>query len=132
MALHLFCYGSLTLAPIMRAVTGTLPASCPALLGDFSLSALAGEPFPAVVPHAGQHVRGLVYLHLRPLLLRRLDRYEGEMYRRVRVTPTLADGNRIEAWTYVLRMRYHHRCERRQWCMQKFLHRHAKPCLHRL
>ena len=132
MRARLFCYGSLTYAPIMRAVLGRLPSACRATMPGYTCIALAGEPYPALVPCNGTHVQGVVYLGLSPGSLRLLDNYEGELYRRVRVRPTLADGTRLEAWTYVLGMRYYHRKAHGRWSMQRFIARHSRVCLHRL
>jgi len=130
MPVHLFCYGSLCLAPVMRAVCGTVPDSCPATLHDFACFCLRGQPYPAIAPRPGVRVSGLVYLDVTPAQLRRLDRYEGTLYYRTRVRLDLHDGDKLEAWTYVLRMRYYHRRSRRQWSLQDFLHKDFKSSLH--
>ena len=62
---------------------------------------LAGEVYPAIVEAAGETVDGLVYRGLDGRQLARLDRFEGEMYRRVRVAVLVGDAA-LQAQVYVL------------------------------
>lgn len=129
---HLFCYGTLTQASIMRAVCGSVPVSRPAVLHDYACFGLTGRPYPAIVHRPGSRVNGLVYLNLQPAQLARLDQYEGTLYTRARVSLGLDGDECLEAWTYVLRMRYYHLRSRRPWSLQEFLHKDYKPYRHRL
>jgi gamma-glutamylcyclotransferase (GGCT)/AIG2-like uncharacterized protein YtfP len=62
-----------------------------------------GRGYPALLPDRARRASGwLVTLRDAPALLRRLDRYEGTEYRRVRVAAAPADeGTKTACWTYL-------------------------------
>lgn len=70
------------------------------VLADFALYELGS--YPGIVERVGDAVRGEVYL-VSGDVLGKIDFYEDEgiMYRRQKVSIQLADGSKIEAWTYV-------------------------------
>ncbi len=119
-----FVYGTLQFPDIARAVTGQeRPAAEPATLYDYARYAVKRAPFPAIVPEAGGHVRGLVYTGVGPAALARIDAFEGEFYRRQTVTAVTDDGRRIEAYAYVVRLRYRARLTHGAWDEDAFAHR---------
>jgi len=60
-----------------------------------------GLGYPALLPDGSARAPGWVVDVRDPaVLLRRLDRYEGPQYRRIRVAATPDDGPRIACWTY--------------------------------
>lgn len=104
---RLFVYG--TLAPgrvnahVMADIPGRWePASVIGTLLQEGWGAAAG--FPGIVlDEDGAEVSGLVFSsdHLAEHWAR-LDEFEGEGYRRVPTTATLADGSRVQAYVYSL------------------------------
>ena len=56
-----------------------------------------------------------------PRALERLDRFEGEMYRREQVEVVLADHQTLRAETYVMRPEYYHRLSQHDWTLEGFL-----------
>jgi gamma-glutamylcyclotransferase (GGCT)/AIG2-like uncharacterized protein YtfP len=61
-----------------------------------------GRGYPALLPDSVNRAPGwLVTLRQTPVLLGRLDRYEGDEYRRIRVAAVIDDGTRTACWTYV-------------------------------
>ena len=61
-----------------------------------------GRGYPALLPDSANRGPGwLVTLRQAPVLLGRLDRYEGDEYRRIRVAAVIDDGMRTACWTYV-------------------------------
>lgn len=101
MSAHVFAYGTLMCADIMRAACGGLPAARPARLDGFSRHPVAGEEYPGIRANSGHAVDGVLYLDVSPEQLARLDAFEGAQYLRRPVTVRLADGSRQEAQTYV-------------------------------
>ena len=104
---RLFVYG--TLAPgrsnhaQVAGIEGTWqPATLRGRLYEEGRGAAAG--YPAVVPgEAFGEVAGLVFASDQlDAHWARLDAFEGEGYRRTRVTVTLDDGSRVAAWVYAL------------------------------
>ncbi len=88
----------------MRSVCGYIKQGIPAQLMGYRRRGLYGEDYPAIVPDRQYLVQGLLYTGITSAQLRAIDRYEGELYRRIQVSVA---GRR--AWTYVLRPRYYHR-----------------------
>ncbi len=117
--MDLFVYGTLMLPEIMHAVSGCDAPGEPAVLADYRRRRVAGEAYPAIVEAAGETVEGLVYCGLGHRQLERLDRFEGEMYRRVRVGVTMSGVPR-QAQAYVLQPQYRHRLTDRPWSLQDF------------
>ncbi len=104
MVLPLFCYGTLTIPAVMRAVAGAVPRAVSAELPGFRCVFLAGRPYPGVFP-AHACTRGMLYANPGSRAMARLDRYEGHEYRRRRVK--VRQGNRqLDAWVYVPDPRY--------------------------
>ena len=116
---RLFCYGTLCLPEIMRSVCGGLPEALPAHLMDYACYVLTGRLYPAIVPAKGESVGGVLYTGVRQAQFARLDTYEGGEYRRSQVWLETG-GDRLRAWTYVLRPRYYHRLSRRRWSPEQF------------
>jgi len=113
--MELFCYGTLIVPQVWRRVVGRLRPARPALLPGYARCRVAGEPWPAVVAQPGAETEGLVYSGLTGGDLRRLDAYEGRLYRRVRVEVEDTEGSRRPVWTYEIRPCYRHRLQRGDW-----------------
>jgi gamma-glutamylcyclotransferase (GGCT)/AIG2-like uncharacterized protein YtfP len=105
----LFCYGTLESPEVMRAVAGRDFPSEPARLRGYHRGLVRGAPYPAVVPRPGAVTPGVLYAGLDPRSLRRVDRYEGEMYAREDLPVEMPDGSTRRAWVYVLKRRWRHR-----------------------
>ena len=127
---ELFCYGTLCVADIMRRVSGSLPASAPATLTNYACYGLVGWVYPGIVPLKGARVDGVLYQGLSRAQLARLDAYEGEQYRRLRVWVAVEDGQRVQTWTYVLQPRYYHRLTGASWSLERFQREQLPIYLH--
>jgi gamma-glutamylcyclotransferase (GGCT)/AIG2-like uncharacterized protein YtfP len=116
----LFCYGTLQVAEVWRAVAGACPPSEPAHLPGYAGYRLAGEPFPAVVPQPLAETPGLLYQGVTPRQMRDLDAFEGRWYRRER-RPVRIGTKRVAAWVYVLGAGYRRRLTREPWNLERFI-----------
>lgn len=121
MSAHVFAYGTLMCADIMRAACGGLPASKPAQLDGFSRHPVAGEEYPGIRRSAGAQVCGVLYLDVTPAQLAQLDTFEGAQYTREMVPVTLTDGRRISAETYVFADHLLHLLQAGDWDYTRFL-----------
>jgi gamma-glutamylcyclotransferase (GGCT)/AIG2-like uncharacterized protein YtfP len=94
---QLFAYGTLLEGRVQRAVIGREVSGEPARLDGFRKTKLqeGNDVFPNLVPDAATCVTGRV-LTIDDAELSNVDRYEGDLYARHRVT--LSDGR--EVWTY--------------------------------
>lgn len=90
----LFVYGTLRDPEMLAAVIGRkVPASqrLGARAPGYRAAFLAGRSYPALVPGRGR-ARGFVLLGLSGEEMDRLDRFEGEEYRRAEIEVVVADG----------------------------------------
>ena len=101
MSRHVFTYGSLMFDAVWsRVIEGTY-ARVDGNVDRHRRFAIAGEDYPGMVPRDDSKVAGVLYLDVDEGDLRRLDRFEGDDYRRVAVAVAGADGNVRDAETYL-------------------------------
>lgn len=86
---------------------------------DYACYSLTGKQYPAIAPVKGEKVDGVLYTGLQKAQYARLDAYEGEEYWRRRVWVDIG-LERVQAWTYILRPRYHYRLSGRPWSLEHF------------
>lgn len=102
-----FVYGTLQFREVAEAVTGRRLQAYAARLDGYARFQVRGEPFPGIVPASGASVHGLVYTGVDPAALERIDAFEGELYRRERITVAPGDdGEPLAAETYIVRRRW--------------------------
>jgi gamma-glutamylcyclotransferase (GGCT)/AIG2-like uncharacterized protein YtfP len=87
-----------------------------------------GAPYPGVVPHPGATTRGWLTPALDPGTVRRLDAYEGPLYRRARARVAGESGHR-PAWVYVVRPDRRHRVSREPWDLDRFVREQLRDYL---
>ena len=94
---QLFAYGTLLNPGVQRAVIGREVSGGGARLPGFRKTTIedGDEVFPNLIPDPDEHVDGQI-LDLSDEELARIDRYEGDLYARHRVT--VSDG--LEVWVY--------------------------------
>ncbi len=97
-----FTYGTLAIDEVMHAVTGRQFPHREAVLEGYSAYLVRGQMFPAIVPDPNGSTPGVLYDEVDPATLNLLDRFEGELYQRLRVGILDADGATIEAHAYSL------------------------------
>ena len=128
MALPLFCYGTLELAPVMRAVAGRLPQQVAATLVGYRRRLVEGRHYPGIAPsNVNERVNGTLYQALRTQELLRIDRFEGNEYARRPVTVTTRAG-KARAWAYLIdarRARLGTAC----WDREAFVRQHLRRYL---
>ncbi len=126
---HLFCYGTLMYRPLLEHLTARGINCEAAQLPDFSCRKVKRADYPAIAPSVDSVVSGLLVRGVPPAAWQPLDRYEGEMYRRTMVFVQTADGEQVEAWTYVIRPRYLARMGQRNWQYSPAAENYAKAQL---
>ena len=124
----LFAYGTLVFPQVFAAVAGRALAGEPAALDGYLRRGLIGEIFPAIVAGAEHdRVAGVLYVGLEDREWSRLDRFEGDLYERRRVTVA-----GLDAFTYVLAARWRHRLAAEPWDPEAFARDHLDTFLSRL
>jgi gamma-glutamylcyclotransferase (GGCT)/AIG2-like uncharacterized protein YtfP len=127
MQYNLFAYGTLMVQQILHAVTGIDRAGMPGLLFGYQRRLLRGEVYPGIRPDRQARVAGILYANLTQPAWQRLDRFEGELYRRETVEVALADHQRMRAQTYVLKPQYYGLLSREPWTLEQFLNTGISP-----
>jgi gamma-glutamylcyclotransferase (GGCT)/AIG2-like uncharacterized protein YtfP len=118
--MRLFSYGTLQFPRVLSAVTGCHLDGDKAVLDDYACYLVEGKVYPGITPEHGASVEGLVYTGIGEAHFRKLDRFEGELYERVRVCVTDMEGNPLQAWTYVIRDSMRGRLTRTPWNRDDF------------
>ena len=117
-----FAYGSLMFADIMFGVTGSRYQSESALLRHYRRFAVRDELYPGILPKKGDIVTGVVYFDLTEAAWRRLDMFEGDMYRRKTVEVEFIGDRVASAQTFVVRPEFEFRLSRSEWSAKAFQH----------
>jgi len=118
---HCFTYGSLMCEDIFTLVTGLQMSAQPAILAGHSRHPVIGTDYPGIRRADHGRVSGMVYLHVPPAGLARLDDFEGSEYLREAVQVSLADGSTVEAWVYVFHPDQASRLAEGDWDFDHFL-----------
>ena len=118
--MRLFAYGTLQFPEVLSAVTGCHLEGERAVLDDYACYLVRGKVYPGVIPEREASVEGVVYAGIGEAHFRKLDRFEGDLYERVRVCLTDTEGNPLQAWTYVIRDALCDRLTRTPWNMKDF------------
>jgi hypothetical protein len=108
--------------PVWRTVTGRQDPSDPGRLNGYAIYRVRGETYPGIVPSDGSDalVNGCVYWDLDGPTVERLDRFEGEFYRRIPVSVDVMGGRPAACEAYVVRPSFTHILSRKPWSAQWF------------
>jgi gamma-glutamylcyclotransferase (GGCT)/AIG2-like uncharacterized protein YtfP len=118
--MRLFSYGTLQFPEVLSAVTGCHLEGARAVLDDHACYLLKGKTYPGIIPEHAASVEGVVYNGIGEAHFRKLDRFEGELYERVRVCATDTEGDPLQAWAYVIRDAMRDRLTRTPWNKKDF------------
>jgi len=110
----LFVYGSLLEPSLRRRLLGREIAAKPATLSGYRAYYLNNQGYPALRRMAGGVTPGMLLQGLSYEDLRRLDRYEGELYyrRKLKIRQGFAS---TRAWVYTLRKGHGRRLSAREY-----------------
>ena len=128
---HVFTYGSLMFPEVWSLVVAGVHRRVDARLDDHARFSIDGQTYPGTVFVAGAHVDGVLHLDVDEADVERLDRFEGDDYRRMSVDVETATGPmRAETYVYLL----HHRLSASSWEPDAFAMEHfiATYCRDRL
>lgn len=118
--MNLFTYGTLMAPDIMEEVSGIVLESVEATLPGYQRFQVRDEQYPGIVVADDQKVTGILYLNVSADAMKRLDLFEGDMYRRESVTCDLG-GETLPAMTYVVKEEHAHRLTSNAWDFDTFL-----------
>lgn len=118
--MNLFVYGTLMLPEIWHKVTRENKSHEKALLNGFFRSKLKGEVYPGIYRKNGCSVNGLIYYDVSHFTIEKLDMFEGERYRRIKVNATV-NGQSVQTETYVLSTNFHYLITEEEWNLEEFI-----------
>ena len=100
---QLFCYGTLQVPEVIRAVTGQTYAGQKATLQGYTIYRVKDAEYPGIVRSDNDEVEGILYKNVADKSMKVLDLFEGDLYRRQLQCVETADGRINQAWCYVIR-----------------------------
>lgn len=118
---NLFAYGTLMCEDIIKSVAGFLPGKQEGTLQGYRRLEIEGEQYPGLIVSEGFKVEGIIYYDIPEEGWQRLDRFEGEMYQRIKVCALLKDGSSVEVHTYVVKNEHVGRLRAKDWSFEQFL-----------
>ena len=114
---------------LFETISGIKAQSEKALLPGYRSYQLQHRSYPGIVQYAGAKVQGCLYRGLGRRQFKRLDEYEGVMYRRKLVTVRCEDGRSVKAWCYVIRDVHAGKLAQQEWSLDDFLQHHLDQTL---
>ena len=101
--MHVFTYGTLMFPEVWQAVVGRPFATERGRAAGFQIFRVRDAVYPGILA-AGptDAVDGVVYWDVDPDSVDRLDRFEGDFFRRRPIAVACDDGRRLEAAAYVV------------------------------
>ena len=99
----LFCYGTLQVPEVIRAVTGQTFAGQQATLQGYAIYRVKDAEYPGIVRSDNDDVGGILYKNVADKSMKVLDLFEGDLYRRQLQCVETVDGMISKAWCYVIR-----------------------------
>ena len=118
--MNLFVYGTLMIPEIWHQLTRENNPRDKASLDGFFRSKLKGEVYPGIYKKKGRSVDGMIYYDLSPSAAKKLDMFEGERYRRVKVRVDV-NGKSVQAETYALSENFHKLITDEEWNFEEFI-----------
>ena len=117
------------LAEVMEVVAGRRFPQQRAVLAGYRRRLLRGVVYPGIVPAASESVEGVLFEGLDPPALTRLDRFEDVIYERRELRVTVASGESLAAFVYVLRPEHASHLTDAPWDEAEFRVRHLRDYL---
>lgn len=119
--MNLFCYGSLQLQAVIKAVTGREFEGQRATLQDFAMFRVKAAEYPGIIPKRDCMISGVVYRDLDSSNFRALDAFEGDQYYR-QLVDIIREGNQgLKAWVYTIRDDKMDQLTREPWSLSSFI-----------
>ena len=126
---RLFVYGTLEFPEVVNHLLGTELRGENAVLNGYARYMLVNRHYPGIIRRPNARVEGILYHGITPKYLRLLDRYEDEIYERKMIQVTDSQGHCIDAWSYVIPLRFKKELTSLPWNREKFANHHLKRFL---
>lgn len=119
--MNIFVYGTLLSPDIWQHVVHKNYKQEKAILKNFESRKIQNEVYPAIIPHDGTLVEGIVYYNVDAIDVQHLDIFEGEEYLRTLVQIETITGEKLTAMSYLYKERFWHKLTSSPWFFEEFL-----------
>jgi gamma-glutamylcyclotransferase (GGCT)/AIG2-like uncharacterized protein YtfP len=117
---RLFVYGTLEFPAVVKKLLGTTLTGERAELDGYGRYLLVNRNYPGIVNQPGACVDGILYHGVTPKYFKLLDRYEDDIYERRQIQVRSSQGQRMNAWAYVIPLWHKHELSRQPWDREMF------------
>ena len=117
----LFCFGTLQIPTVLEAVIGRRLQGARAFLHGYIALQVCGAEYPGLHRAPGQKTPGRLYRDVTPQELDVLDRFEGPLYRRRYQFVSKNNGQRTQAWTYMMAAGRQNQLTKTPWHLDRFM-----------
>ena len=117
---NIFIYGSLMFDRVWDVLIRCAYSKTAARLYGYRRLCVKNEDYPGLIEYRHAHVDGVLVCSVMPPDIIVLDRFEGEYYCRKKVKVVSANGEEIDAETYVFREEYRGLLTKTEWSLDHF------------
>lgn len=113
--MNIFVYGCLRVPELLRHVAGRSFRSEEGVVHGYANLQIKNSPEAALFPFPDFQTGGVVCFDVDDDSLRRMDRFQGALFKRAEVNVETVGGNWVEAETYLFKLRERRRLTARPW-----------------
>ncbi len=132
MPIKLFCYGSLQLSEVIKAVTGKVHWGVKAKLPGYAMYKVRNKEYPGVVRSSNSETVGVLYTDVGEEELEELDLFEGDLFERRRLNIIQQDNEKCNAWVYIVPDKNKDKLTKEPWDLEDFLKNELKSFIRRI
>lgn len=123
---NVFVYGSLMFDDVWNRIVQCQYEKNTAVLAGYKRLCVKGKTYPGLVKTFGCSVEGVVYLNVSAQDIQRLDRFEGEYYKKIPVAVSSEGSHALDAEVYLFRQSYKHLLGNTPWDPDQFQTHHLR------
>ena len=127
--MDLFVYGCLSLPEVLKHVTGRTFRTEEGVLHGYARLQIKGGPEAALIPFPDQQTDGIVCFDVDADSLRRMDAFQGALFKRTEVNVQTGTDRWAEAEAYVFKLKERARLVAKPWDETSFREKHLPPLL---
>ena len=123
---NVFVYGSLMFDDVWNRIVQRHYEKHTAVLSGYKRLCVKGENYPGLVKSFNNSVEGVIYLDVTAQDIKRLDRFEGEYYKKIPVTVSSESGHALDADVYLFNKSYKNLLSNTPWDPVRFQVHHLR------
>ncbi len=118
---QLFCYGTLQVPDVIKAVTGRVHKGIKAILPGYAMYKVKNTEYPGVVPSSNSETVGILYTGIIKEELEVIDLFEGDLYIRKQLNVIQQNNKICKAWVYIISDQNKGKLSKDPWNLKDFL-----------